>query len=39
MVDPLHVFSNFMGENYLSHAHGEAGILPSIINALLINGK
>ena len=28
-----------MDENDLSHAHDEAGIVPSILNALLINGK
>ena len=28
-----------MDENDLSHAHGETGIVPSILNALLINGK
>ena len=34
-----YVFSNFMDENDLSHAHDETGIVPIILNALLINGK
>ena len=28
-----------MDENDLSHAHDETGIVPSILNALLIKGK
>ena len=39
MVERLHVFSNFMDENDLSHPHDETGIVPSNLNALLINGK
>ena len=39
MVERLYVFSNFMDENDLSHAHDETGIAPSILNALLITGK
>ena len=39
MVERLYVFSNFMDENDLSHAHDETGIVPSILNALLIKGK
>ena len=39
MVEPLYVFSNFIDENDLSHKHDETGIVPSILNALLITGK
>ena len=39
MVERLYVFSNFIDENDLSHAHDETGIVPSILNALLINRK
>ena len=39
MVERLHVFSNFMDENDLSYAHDETGIVPNILNAILINGK
>ena len=39
MVERLYVFSNFMDENDLSHAHDKTGIVLSILNALLINGK
>ena len=39
MVERLYVFTNFMDENDLSHAHDETGIAPSILNALLIKGK
>ena len=39
MVERLYVFSNFIDENDLSHAHDETGIVPSILNALLIKGK
>ena len=39
MVERLYVFSNFIDENDLSHAHDETGIVPSILNVLLIKGK
>ena len=39
MVERLYVFSNFMDENGLSHAHDETGIVLSIFNSLLIKGK
>ena len=39
MVERLYVFSNFIDENDLSHAHDETGTVPSILNALLIKGK
>ena len=39
MVELLYVFSNFIDENDLLHAHDETGIAPSILNALLIKGK
>ena len=39
MVERLYVFSNFIDENDLSHAHDETGIVPSILNALLIKRK
>ena len=39
MVERLYVFSNFIDENDLSHAHDETGIVSSILNALLIKGK
>ena len=38
MVERLYVFSNFTDENGLSHAQDETGIVPSILNALLIKG-
>ena len=39
MIERLYALNNFMDENDLSHAQDEAGIVPSIFNALLINGK
>ena len=39
MVERLYVFNNFIDENDLSHAHDETGIVPSILNALLITGR
>ena len=39
MVKWLHVFSNYMDKNDLSHAHDETGIVPIIFNVLLIKRK
>ena len=39
MVERLYVFSNFIDENDLPHAHDETGIVINILNAFLIKGK